>query len=851
MPNKIKLRRSYTAGAVPLTSDLEVNECAINYADNKLFVRTPQNTIQAITLGGSGGSGEDALLRALFVPPAPTSLTATAGNAQVSLSWTAPTVLSVTPITDYVVQFSSNSGSTWTTFTDGTSTATSATVTGLTNGTAYVFRVAAVNGVGTGAYSSATSSVTPISGDPYFGQVALLLHADGTGSTFVDSSPYTRTITAVGNATQSAAQSRWGGKSAYFDGSGDYLTADFSQIAFGTGDFCVEFWLFITAAATNHPYGSALFDTRGVSQGFSGFCLFLNSSGVLTAWDANSVANQSAASAVPFSQWVHVVAARSSGQQRVYVNGTSVLSYSSGFNHSGVQLTIGAVVNFRTDTPDFKLQGYIDDFRITAGSSRGYTGTTIPVPTAAYPDTDANGLVPDPFFSSVALLLHADGTGSTFVDSSPTPKTITASGDATQSATQSRWGGKSAYFDGSGDYLTVPAIPLGDNFAIECWVYPVSRATTLPCIWGNYNSYASGALALFAGHLAGNTSKYQLAVNGGSFPSVQSTSDIIYGAWSHIAVVRSGNTLTLYINGATEGSMSVAGMTFGGVGPTFAIGLSQDNPSAAFHGYVDDFRITAGQSRYSGTTITAPAAAFPDRGIYEDPFMEQVSLLLHADGTGSTFVDSSLTQKTIAAVGDATQSATQSKWGGKSAVSDGSGDYITFPANAFDFAGDFTIEWWQYIDAATLSSANGSQQAIFGNGRTAGFASGMGCYIQTAGGGTQNRLRLDALVGGSWTAPLLEANTSFTGQQWQHVAITRAGSEWAMYLGGSRVATTTNGGSLSYVGAQPGSIFSVAGNGEFTSSGVVTYIDDFRITNGTARYSGTTITVPTAAFPDA
>jgi hypothetical protein len=97
----------------------------------------------------------------LFAPPAPTSLTAVAGNTQASLSWTAPTVLSVTPITDYVVQYSSNSGSTWTTFSDGTSTATSATVTGLTNGTAYVFRVAAVNGVGTGAYTAASSSVTP------------------------------------------------------------------------------------------------------------------------------------------------------------------------------------------------------------------------------------------------------------------------------------------------------------------------------------------------------------------------------------------------------------------------------------------------------------------------------------------------------------------------------------------------------------------------------------------------------------------------------------------------------------------------------------------------------------------
>ena len=95
------------------------------------------------------------------VPGTPTSLSATGGNAQVALSWTAPADNGGTAITDYAVQFSSDSGSTWSTFADGTSTTTSATVTGLTNGTAYVFRVAATNSAGTGAYTAASSSVTP------------------------------------------------------------------------------------------------------------------------------------------------------------------------------------------------------------------------------------------------------------------------------------------------------------------------------------------------------------------------------------------------------------------------------------------------------------------------------------------------------------------------------------------------------------------------------------------------------------------------------------------------------------------------------------------------------------------
>lgn len=113
-------------------------------------------------------SSEDALLRSLFVPPAPTGLTATAGNAQAALSWTAPSgVIAQAPITDYREQYSTDNGSTWTTFTGAAaSTATSATVTGLVNEQAVRFRVAAVNAIGVGAYSGESSAVTPTAGTP-------------------------------------------------------------------------------------------------------------------------------------------------------------------------------------------------------------------------------------------------------------------------------------------------------------------------------------------------------------------------------------------------------------------------------------------------------------------------------------------------------------------------------------------------------------------------------------------------------------------------------------------------------------------------------------------------------------
>ncbi len=97
-------------------------------------------------------------------PNPPTSVTGTAGNTQVSLSWTAPVFTGYTNITDYVIQYSTSAtfASSVTTFSDGVSSSTSTTVTGLTNGTAYYFRVAAVNTVGPSQYSSISSSVIPV-----------------------------------------------------------------------------------------------------------------------------------------------------------------------------------------------------------------------------------------------------------------------------------------------------------------------------------------------------------------------------------------------------------------------------------------------------------------------------------------------------------------------------------------------------------------------------------------------------------------------------------------------------------------------------------------------------------------
>ena len=93
------------------------------------------------------------VLSGATAPDAPTSVSGTSGDAQVSVSWSAPASNGGAAITDYVVQYSTSSSGTYTTFSDGTSTTTTATVTGLTNNTVYYFKVAAVNSAGTSSYS--------------------------------------------------------------------------------------------------------------------------------------------------------------------------------------------------------------------------------------------------------------------------------------------------------------------------------------------------------------------------------------------------------------------------------------------------------------------------------------------------------------------------------------------------------------------------------------------------------------------------------------------------------------------------------------------------------------------------
>jgi hypothetical protein len=130
----------------------------------------PMNVIADLAgnplLGNQSDGQTTFTIELVDVPGVPLNVVATPGDKQVSVSWAAPANAGTSTITDYLIEFSTDGGNNWTTFADGTATTTSAVVTGLTNGTSYIFRVSAVNAAGTGDPSAPSASVTPLALPP-------------------------------------------------------------------------------------------------------------------------------------------------------------------------------------------------------------------------------------------------------------------------------------------------------------------------------------------------------------------------------------------------------------------------------------------------------------------------------------------------------------------------------------------------------------------------------------------------------------------------------------------------------------------------------------------------------------
>jgi len=202
--------------------------------------------------------------------------------------------------------------------------------------------------------------------------------------------------------------------------------------------------------------------------------------------------------------------------------------------------------------------------------------------------------------SNTVLMLHADGTNgsTTFIDSSASAHTLTANGGAQISTTQNKFGGASAYFDGNGDTLTIPAasdweLGTGD-FCIDFWVRFGSGSFTsgyYPFVVGNRTSDSDRWYVIFNGT---NGTGCRM-VSGNGF-SVTESSQPEYDTWYHYAISRLSGSVHIYRDGVRAATASLSASLSPG-GSLTICGRGTDTAEGYLNGYIDELRISKGAAR--------------------------------------------------------------------------------------------------------------------------------------------------------------------------------------------------------------------------------------------------------------
>ena len=211
------------------------------------------------------------------------------------------------------------------------------------------------------------------------------------------------------------------------------------------------------------------------------------------------------------------------------------------------------------------------------------------------------------------LYLPFNGANNTtqIYDGSPNKKFFTANGDAKISTTAYKFGGSSAYFDGTGDYFDTPSnteLMFGTvlNWSIAFWMKraAISRGD-VEFIMGTLDT---GGGANDSGYFrinATNAIQYTFKEGSTTHPVVATTT-IADTNWHYLILSRIGNTLYWFIDGVQDATtLTVTGYTWTTPTTKFSIGKGGEyvpNPAYLYYGYFDDILITKG-TNISGTTL--------------------------------------------------------------------------------------------------------------------------------------------------------------------------------------------------------------------------------------------------------
>jgi hypothetical protein len=699
------------------------------------------------------------------------------------------------------ISFSVASGNT---LPSGLSLAANGLLSGTTTANTYNFYVNATDSEN--EITTQQISLTVIFPDTYFPYTTLLLSASSqtannvSTETFVDSSDYNNTLTVAagtpyqGSFSPSPSTETW---SNYFNGSTDYLTTSSnSNLSLGVSNFTIEFWLY--PSNTSSAY-RVLVASENYSSTTGGWSLYQNGTSIEFWISPGASVTLNASSAITSSTWQHLALCRASGTLRLFINGTSVASVSNSTSLTGQQIWIAD-----NNAGSYFYNGYISNFRMING-------------TALYTSSFTPSTTPLTAIANTSLLTCQSNR---FIDANTTPNTITTTGTpkiqrfnpfgSNLISYSALINGGSIYFAGDA-YMTIPdstALRLnGVECTIEMWYYPTQLTA--------YN-------VLIAKRGAGGDS-YQvftdvttgyLAFYNGATAAYSSTAPKL-NAWNHIAFVHDGSTtLTMYLNGVSVHTATIQ-IPLG----TSILNIGTDGGGNYLTGYLSNLRILKGTRLYT-STFTPPA----------NPLTAITNTSLLLLGSNSKYYDSTKINN-IRNVGGVATRTDIKNYGTNSWYFNGS-SYLTMLNNPiFNFPKDFTIELWLYNVTTTF----------YGNifSTTANYVTANGIRLTT--GPSNNTFSVGIGNSGSVTG-----NTTFSNNTWVHVALVRSGTSLTIYQNGINIGTGTESTAFISDTMVIGTVGAVGGAGG--PYNLNAYIQDFRVTNGIARYT-TTFTPPTGPVP--
>lgn len=610
-------------------------------------------------------------------------------------------------------------------------------------------------------------------------------------------------ITAVGNAQVDTAQSKFGGASALFDGTGDYLTVSYTDnttFEFTTGeDFTIECWF--RGNSFNQFNGLVSLGSDRSGNEYILLIEQISGSNYLRAASHGGGNLSAGTTTISTNTWYHAAVTREGTTVKLFLNGNLEDTDTRTFT-AGQQTTSLKIGSFGDGTLAFN--GHIDEVRIS--NTARYTATFTPSTTPFV--NDANTL----------LLIHANGTdAATFFEDdngARAPKGISANGNAQVDTAQSYFGGASALFDGTGDYLIVDNIADGitEDQTFEFWI----RFADLPASSGYRMVAGDGSSTRYLG-LFNDSGTYRWEVSFASGQYVERfTTSVSTGVWYHVALTKSAATLKMYQAG-TALTSAVSFNTMTAAKTLFTSGTnyigSWNTSSNFFNGHMDEIRVS-NNVRYT-TTFTPSTTPFVNDS--------NTVLLIHADGTDASTVfrddNGARTQQSIQVNGNAQTDTAISKFGGSSLLLDGTGDAIQCSDDAmrFNASANRTIEFWIYSDRN-----NAIETLIFQGVNTGGTMDYWQWFFNSA--------NLVLNIPGS--SPVDVTITRSTGT-WYHFAWVKQGNSNAVYWNGTSVATFTKTDSdwgltdnnTLFIGYQQGGTTAFDGN-----------IDEFRISSS-ARYT--------------